>query len=262
MGLPGEIAAVPDRANGQTKALFHGLEALRLLVEAKRPLTATEIARTIGIHQSSASRILKTLAVAGYVRKADYHSFANDFGVLALGATAIGNFAFAHKPRPAMTAIAAEVEGLSVVLATVWRGEIIYFLRMQRGHEPTIFSAGGFPLHLSSPALRLLLELPEEEALALLRTSRERHGWERPTRAVPATEEKVLERARELLKHDCVVLDRWFMPDLVSAAIPIEAPGEPPAALALSGPSGTAPHETILVWLQHGRREVERALRG
>ena len=255
------MTAVPDRASGQTKALFHGLEALRLLVEANRPLTATEIARTIGIHQSSASRILKTLAAAGYVRKAGYHSFAADFGVLALGATAIGNFAFAHRPRAAMTAIAEETVGLSVVLATVWRGEILYFLRMQRGHEPTLLSVGGFPLHLSSLALRLLLDRPVEEALDLLRTSRARHGWDRPTPAVPATEEETLARAREMLEHDCLVLDHWYMPDIVSASIPIEAPGEPPAALALSGPSDAASHEKILVWLQKGRREVERALR-
>jgi DNA-binding IclR family transcriptional regulator len=253
--------AAADRAGGQTKALFHGLEALRLLTEANRPLTATEIARTIGIHQSSASRILKTLASAGYVRKEGYHSFVADFGVLALGATAIGSFAFAHKPRAAMAELAAQVNGLSVVLATMWRGEILYFLRTYHGHEPTLLSVGGFPLHLSSLALRLLLDEPEDEALALLRTSRERHGWERPMPEVPATEEEVLARAREMVEYDCLILDRWFMADIVSASIPIEAPGEPPAALALSGPSGAASHETIRTWLHKGRREVERALR-
>jgi DNA-binding IclR family transcriptional regulator len=255
------VSDAPDRASGQTKALFHGLEALRLLVEADRPLTATEIARTIGIHQSSASRILKTLAVAGYVRKDGYHSFVADFGVLALGATAVGHFAFAHKPRVAMTALANEIEGLDVMLATVWRGEILYFLRMQRGHQPTLLSVGGFPLHLSSLALRLLLDRPEPEALELLRTSHARHGWDRPTENVPATEEEALSRARELVSHDGLILDHWYQRGIVSASIPIEAPGEPPAALALSGPSDTATHEKILVWLQQGRREVERALR-
>lgn len=258
-----ETTATSDAALGQTKALTHGLEILRLLVDAQRPLTATEIAKNVGLHQSSASRILKTLAIAGYVRKPDYHSFAPDFGVLALGGSAIRNFPIANKPRAVLAALAERSHGLLVSLAALWRGQVIYFLRMQKGHEPVVFSAGGFPLHLSSPALRLMLEMPQAEALELLAASRQRYDWERPSNKVSASADALLRSARGLLRHDGLILDGWQGPGKMSAAIPVNVPGagDFPAALALSGPSDAASYETILLLLQEGRRAVEAALR-
>ncbi|MCW8133873.1 MAG: helix-turn-helix domain-containing protein [Planctomycetota bacterium] len=250
-----------DASLGQTKALTHGLEILHLLVEANRPMTATEIAKAIGLHQSSASRILKTLIAAGYVRKPDYHSFAPDLGVLALGGTAIRNFPLANKPRPAMAALAERAHGLTVSLATFWRGEMLYLLRTQAGHEPVGFFAGHFPLHLSSPALRMLLEMPEAGALAHLEASRARYGWERPGAMAPASPEAALAEARGLLRHDGLVLDGWQGPCRVSAAIPLAVPGVGQAALALSGPGEAATHDEILLLLQEGRRAVEAAMR-
>lgn len=256
-----EPHSTSDPALGQTKALTHGLEILRLLVEANVPLTATEIAKKVGLHQSSVSRILKTLAVAGYVRKPDYHSFAVDFGVLTLGGNAIRNFAIANKPKAALAELAERSHGLLVSLAALWRGQVIYFLRMQKGHEPVVFSAGGFPLHLSSPALRLMLEMPHADAVELLASSRKRYGWDRPSEKVPATADALLRCARGMLRHEGLILDAWQGPERLSAAIPVEVPGAAPAALAISGPRDAASHETILLLLQEGRRAVEAALR-
>lgn len=256
-----EISDKNDLALGQTKALTHGLELLRLLVEANRPMTATEVAKALGLHQSSASRILKTLIAAGYVRKPDYHSFAPDLGVLALGGTAIRNFPLANKPKPAIARLAERTHGLVVSLATLWRGQVLYFLRAQAGHEQLEFFAGSFPLHLSSPALRLMLDMPETAALELLEASRRRYGWERPGAMVPETAAGALAAARELLRHDGLALDGWQGPGRVSAAIALDAPGVGQAALALSGPSSAATPEEVLLLLQEGRRAVEATLR-
>lgn len=249
-----------DLALSGSKALTHGLAILRVLVEAPGPMTATEIARRVGLHQSSASRILKTLAAAGYVRKPGYHSFGVDFGILTLGGSAIRQFPLVEKPRSAVRALAEKSSGLMVSLAALWHGEVIYFLRAQHGHELTVLSAGGYPLHLSSPALRLLLEWPEREALAVLRESRRLHGWERPTERIPQTAEACLRKARELLRHGCLVLNGWQGPRRLSASILVEVDGLPQAALALSGPGGPLSVETVLVLLQEGRRDVEQSL--
>lgn len=250
----------PTPLNSSTKALANGVTVLQILVESPEPLSASAIARHMGLHQSSVSRILSTLSAAGYVRKTGYRGFAPDFGVLSLGAAAIKKFSLAHKPRKVMEEAAELVDGLSVTLSILWRGEVIYFLRTLKGHQPSLFDAEGWPLHLSSAALRLLLDEPEEAAVELLETSRERHGWERPTEEAPTSERDALKRGHELLERDCLILDGWLTPGHMSAAITIHAPHEPAAALSLTGPTEYADPTTIRLWLHTLRRSVEHAL--
>jgi DNA-binding IclR family transcriptional regulator len=243
------------------KALTHGLDALRVLSEAKGPMTATEIARKIGLHQSSASRILKTLMSAGYVRKPDYHSFTIDYGVVALGGTGIGHFPLVRRPREVVERLAEKFKGLTVSLATLWQGQIIYFLHGHHGQEIVRLSAGGFPLHLSSLAMRALLDLPEEEALEILADSRRRYGWDCPTDNVPDTERALLAKARTFLNHDCLILEDWQRVGQFTAAIPIDVENHPRAALALSGLSSLIARNEIALHLTEGRRLVEASLR-
>lgn len=243
---------------GQIKALSRGLEILRLLVEANGPMSATEIGVRMNLHQSSVSRILATLSVGGYVRKADYRSFEPDFGVLGLGLAASTSFALT-RPRAAMLEAAEMCSGLQVSLCVLWREEMIYFLRTSKGVEPIVFS-GGYPLHMSSPALRFMVDMPEDEALSLLRASRRRYGWPRPTEVVPETEEQALAAARERFQHECIILDGWVEPHSMSAAINLHTTTPHPTALALSGPRSVASDGTIRLWLHEIRRSVEAAL--
>jgi DNA-binding IclR family transcriptional regulator len=239
------------------KALTHGLDALRILSEARGPMTSTQIAERIGLHQSSASRILKALTAAGYVRKPDYHSFTVDYGVLALGSTANSHFPWVNLPRAALVALAERCAGLSVTLCTLWQNQMIYFLRAQKGHELTILGASGYPLHLSSPGMRLLLDQQEAVAIETLIESKRRYGWERPTKRVPETPAGALRAARGLLEDDCLALENWQGDGRISAAIPVVAPGHPRAALALAGPLNVMKLDKIFELLQEGRRAVE-----
>ncbi|MCZ7649261.1 MAG: helix-turn-helix domain-containing protein [Planctomycetota bacterium] len=252
----------PARAElGPSGALTHGLEVLRILAESEAPMTSTEIARRVGLHQSSVSRVLKTLMAAGYVRKPDYHSFAADYGLLALGGRATSHFAAATRPRRAIAVFAERCEGLTVSFATLWRGQLIYLVRAQRGQETIGPWSGGYPLHLSSLALRILLEAPAAEAREALAESRRKYGWDQPTARVPGSEAACLSAARERLRHDVLVLDDWQAFGRLTAAIPVAAEGQPPLALSLSGNVSHVPIETVLLLLQEGRREVERAMR-
>ncbi|NED94490.1 helix-turn-helix domain-containing protein [Phytoactinopolyspora alkaliphila] len=249
-----------ERSGSSAKALANGVTVLQTLVESDEPLSASEIARRVGLHQSSVSRILATLAEAGYARKTGYRSFAPDFGVLSLGAAAITKFRLAHQPRKAMEAAAQTARGMAVSLSVLWRGEVIYFLRTHDGEPPVLFNATGWPLHLSAPGLRLLLDLPEDEALEMLRKSREKYGWERPEPPAPQSEEEALRRGRELLLHDCLILDGWLMPGHMSSAITVDAPNEPPVALSITGLTKLADPDTIRLWLHSFRRSVEQSL--
>ena len=73
------------------QSLDRGLEILKLLAEEGR-ITASFAAARLGIHQSSASRLLMSLQKAGLVRKPDFHSFAPDFGLLSFAGMAMEGF--------------------------------------------------------------------------------------------------------------------------------------------------------------------------
>jgi DNA-binding IclR family transcriptional regulator len=257
------FSAMQERrqVDSPTQTLMRGLEILRVLVESRQPLSATEIGRRFGLHQSTVSRILATLAAQGYVRKVDYRSFAPDYGVLALGVAASGDFRLMVSPRAAMEDAAQICDGLQVSLCLLWHDQMVYLIRTHRDQPPIPFSAAGFPMHLSSPALRMLIDMPDSEALRLLAVSRQRQGWARPTAQVPETAEAVLEAAKGLLHHDCVILNGWLLPDHITGATLIrDDKEEHPLAVALSGPATSVSPDKLLVLLHESRRLIETAL--
>ncbi len=214
-------------------------------------MSATELARKTGQHPSSVSRLLSGLAGAGYIRKPDYHSFSIGLGLLTLLGRVRQHFPLVGLCRPVLQSLAGSVPGSRLSLATLHDSQLIYWLIVEADHEPIEMVAGGFPLHLSSIALRMLLEEPRSEALKQLRTSRRQHGWEQPTPAVPADEDAVLRDAAGLLADDVLMLEGWQALDAFSAAIPLSAPGHDGLLLALSG---NISHETT-------RSAVTRSLR-
>lgn len=231
---------------------------LTILVDEHRPMSPTEIAERVGIHQSSASRILAALGQAGFVRKTSGRRFTPDFGVLTLS-SAVHDFDLIHKPRSVIEEAARRNPGAMFSLGMMWRDHIIYFLRAKDGAETVDFIGSGYPLHLSTPGLRLLLDMPEADALRALRKSRDRHGWEQTTDQVPATEEEALSNARKLLTHDLLILDGLANPRNMAGAIPL-ATDEPVALSMTTRASSTSPSELALT-LHEVRHEVQKSLR-
>jgi DNA-binding IclR family transcriptional regulator len=148
---------------------------------------------------------------------------------------------------------------LRLSLATLHEHQQIYWLTVDAGHEPNEMVVGGYPLHLSSVALRLLLDQPREQALAHLAMSRRWNGWERPTPSVPTTATALLADVRRRLVDGVLVLDGWQREGHLSAALPVRAPDGRPLALAISGPS-PADRDAALAHLRDSRDAVEAVL--
>lgn len=244
---------------GGVQSLARGLQVLRTLIDEGSPLTGTEIARRFGLHQSSISRVLATLAELGYVRKDASGKFVPDYGILTF-APAIPQFPLVVKPRATIEQIAAEHPGFTVHLCLLWRTEIIYLLRTAMNNETITFWGSPFPLHVSCPALRLLLDLPRAQATEILNASKDRLGWERTTPNVPASVPATLNAARKLLEHDVLILDEWYQLGGVGAAIPLSTDENLPVALAITGPTAEVDHATLRLWLHDARRRVEADL--
>lgn len=249
----GVLRPEPRWSSNQT--LARGLHILRMLVDEAEPMTATEVARRMGVHQSSASRILATLSEVGYVRKNVYGRFVPDYGVLALG-SATTRLPLISRPRQAFEQIVGEHQHLTISMCMLWRDEMIYLLRASSGSEPLAFWSGGFPLNASSPGLRLLVDLPEDDAVRILRASRQRFGWGGRPEIVPATEEAVLAKARTLVADDVLVLAEWVTERRIGGAIPISTPEPHPVALAIVDDAGELEPDKLTLLLHQARRHA------
>jgi DNA-binding IclR family transcriptional regulator len=244
----------------QNQSLGRGFAILDILVRASAPLTASHIARSTGMHQTTASRILADLIRAGYVRRVSYQQFAPDYGLLALGVESARHFPVLTRPRLAMEHAARMCAGLTVSLTMYWRDQLLYFDQAARGLETRIFNAADYPLHLSSPGLLFILGLPKERAIAALQTSRDKFGWAQPTAQVPPTEEALLQAARRNHRNGTIVLEDWQEAGHISAAIRLPDLDDIPLAAALSGPSDVMTGGTIRLRLQQIRRMLAETL--
>lgn len=254
-------AAATTGATGP-QSLARSLQVLNELLACAEPVSATQLAERVGLHQSSVSRILSTWQAVGFVRKPDYHHFAADYGLLTFAAQAIHQFPLIQQTLPVLRRLIPDCGPMLLTVATLWRGEMIYLVRYHAHGDPSIMPMTRFPLHLSSPALRMLLDLPVDEALDLLEHSRQTRGWERPGIDLPVESAALLKRARSQLAMDVLALDQWQRPDIISAAIPLRiGAGAAPAALSLSGENTALPLDRIRALLQQGAREIESAFR-
>lgn len=242
----------------RNQSLGRGLTVLRMLVDADEPLTGTEVARRLGVHQSSASRILATLSSTGYVRKDSSGRYVPDYGVFALASAASKAPLLRTVSKPALQFV-RDYPQLMLAMAILYHDEMIYLLRVRHGLETLTFWSGTFPMSASSLGLRLLLDLPEQEALDILRASRRRSGWGGNPKVVPATEQGVLAKTRKLLRDDALILDRWYRPDHISGAIVVNTPEPHPVALALVDETGGTPAEKLRILLHQARRGIEQS---
>jgi len=245
----------------QHVSLGRGLAVLELLVRSDRPLSASEIGASIGVHQTTASRILADLIHIGYVRRVSYREFEPDYGLLILGLNTAPHFPILDRPRLVLEHAARMCLGLQASLAMYWHRTLLYVDQAARGTETRVFNGTDFPMHLSSPGLLFLMALPEPEAIAALHASRAKFGWAQPTAQVPPTESELLHAARRLHQNGIIVLSDWQETGHVSAAIRLPDVDGIPVAAALSGPTDIMTIGTIRLRLQEIARMLTPSLR-
>src|SRR5699024_3692979 len=105
-GRPMDEQPVTPPGSATNRALARGLYVLRRLVESG-PMSATELARELGLHQSSISRVMATLGEAGFVRKDEHGRFVPDYGVITLAAETT-RLPLLTKPVPEFRALLEE----------------------------------------------------------------------------------------------------------------------------------------------------------
>jgi DNA-binding IclR family transcriptional regulator len=243
--------AESPRDAASVQSLARGLAVLRLLAEHGE-LSATEIARRLGLHQSSASRMLRALEEAGFVCKPAFRRFALDYGVLHFAGVAMERF-------PEVAAAVRVCAGLHArtgfgAAAGLLRGNrLVYLAQMHAGAQGavTLISASDFPLHLSSLGLVLLQRQLGAGMIPVLAESIARHGAE----TAPRAPRPLYDLVRRAVARDGLLYLEHYGPNRFNAAGIFET-WRGPAALAVYGSEKEVRRERVVACLRGALAEL------
>lgn len=178
------------------QSLDRGLAVLRLLSRTPS-MTATAIAAELGVHQSSASRLLNSLYRAGFVRKPEFHSFALDYGTLVFAGYALDCFPEVSASTQGCNRIHHQY-GFNAGVGILRNERVLYLTRVCDDAALTILDNSSFPLHCSTIGLALACERTEKEAVEIIAESIVRHA---ETHHENVTIKAAKKSAREIYKQ-------------------------------------------------------------
>ncbi|HVL57498.1 MAG TPA: IclR family transcriptional regulator [Burkholderiaceae bacterium] len=235
-----------QRSAGGIKSVGKVLDILEHLADARRPVGASEVARALDFHVSTAHRLLQTLAARGYVEQHDsLRSYVLGPRLLALsggyGGASLGQIARAELER------LRDALGETVHLAVYRDGDVIE-VASAHGHQPVSAMLGASfrdPAHCSALGKVLLAHLaPDALAEFFARGPLER----RTPRSI--TRKPDLLRALDAIRRHGFALDEEELAsDLCCVAVPIaDGASRVVAALSVAMPKSRFRTERVPQW--------------
>lgn len=204
----------PQRAAG-SQTLDRGLRALELLAEASAPLSIARLAEGLGVHRSSAYRVLRTLEDHRFVLR-------DEAGMIKLGPrlAALGRSAASSLQQAALPELGelANTFGFTTFIAMLDVDEAITLLSIEptHGHANVAQRPGAkHPISRGAPGYAIEASLNPKEHQALFQGV-----------ALSETAQEVRARGYALSQDEVI-------PGITSVAVPLRVTGEPPAALAV-----------------------------
>jgi DNA-binding IclR family transcriptional regulator len=207
---------------------------LRCFSAAQPQLGVSEVARRVGLHKSSVSRILATLEEAGMVEQdAATGRFRLGLGLVALAAPILSDLNVAKAATPHLEELAARTG--DTVSFNIWDGTDAVTIAQARGlNEVAHYAPSGLrnPPHCTAAGKALLAHAPTDVVNRLLKSPLE--GFTARTIADPAALLEELERVR----RQGYALNRGeFAPDVGAvAAIVRDIDGDIAGAIAVTVP--------------------------
>jgi IclR family acetate operon transcriptional repressor len=240
-----KIASKQDlRAAGQVQSVTRSMALLNALSYFSQGLTLSELAKKVGLANSTAHRLLTTLQNERFVR------FDSERSVWLIGVQAfrVGSAFLRSRDvvaiaRPFMRLLMQQ-EGETVSLAVEDRGEIVYLSQVetQKMMRAICGLGGRADMHCSGIGKALLASYPQEQLQKLMSGIH----FSRQTRH---TLTDAAELSRELKK----IRDRGYAVDDEEVAVGLrcvaatifDENGYPLAGLSLSGPTARVPRERL-----------------
>ncbi|MGY1726972.1 IclR family transcriptional regulator [Geodermatophilus sp. SYSU D01062] len=256
----------PQEENGErgsvavVQSVDRALSVLEILA-AHGEAGVTEIAAELGVHKSTAFRLVAALESRGFVEQlADRGKYRLGFGVVRLAGAAAAHLDIAREGRPICQALAADLE--ETVNVAILDGDRAVNVSQARG--PAALSTHnwvgqGTPLHATSSGKVLLAHAPDTVRKGVL--SRELQRFTAATVTDPEVLRQELDRVVERGWGSTV---EEYEVGLNAVAAPVRgADGDVVAALSVSGPSfrmGPEDYPAIARQVVSGADELSRRL--
>lgn len=209
-------------------SLHKGLEVLKSLAHANRPLGNKDLAAATRLPKATVSRITYTLTRLGFLRYlADSGKYVLGFPVLGLGYACLAGLNFAEAAKPLMQELADSTNTM-VALGTRDQFSMLYIAaRHSRGPVSLQLRTGSrISLVRSSMGRAYLAGLPERERGVLLEAIADHTGekW-------PVLRDQIAHAIDEVAEFGfCSNIGEWY-PEVNSVGVPYAPPdGSPPMA--------------------------------
>lgn len=158
------------------QSLARGLTVLRAVVQARAPVSISELARTTGLPRAAVRRCVHTLALLDYVARNDTRTVVG-LGFAALAATYSGSSALILAAQPVLDRLRDDL-GLTVSLGILSGGAAVYLARATDGRRwhSDVPLGGDVPAYCTALGRVLLAHRTNEEITDYLE-NRAFHAW-------------------------------------------------------------------------------------
>lgn len=229
----------PRIAGSQT--LDRGLRALELLAEAAEPLSIASLAQQLGVHRSSAYRVLRTLEEHRFVVR-------DEAGMIRLGPrlAALGRGAAESLQQAALPELSeiANTFGFTSFIAMLDHDEAVTLLSVEPTHgHATVAQRPGVkhPLTRGAPGYAIESSLNPAEHRTIF------------------SGEPLSEAAAQVRGRGFALSQDEVIPGLTSIAVPLRVINEPPSALAIVCIGLPDNIESLASALREAALRIERA---
>lgn len=221
--------------NTPTQTVTKALSILELFTEQSPDWAPAEMAKALGLNQSTTHRLITTMESMGFLERHPASGRLRlGLRLVELGHGAVQQQELFRLTLPLMQDL-TRATGLQSTVAVLYRGRALYLSRI----DPPGAGLGGHsvgrtvPLHCTAVGMLLLSQLPPEEAAALLDTQ-ELQSF---TPGTVTGRERLMARLAAIRERGYAsVMGEWIQGNGGMAAPIYNAAGSVVAALALSGP--------------------------
>jgi IclR family KDG regulon transcriptional repressor len=233
----------------RVQVLDRAIAILDVLAEAREGLSLGDVATAIGVHKSTAHRIIMNLEGQRMVdRDPATGRYRLGLRLFELGSVAIGKFDIRERARQYLETILRETQE-SVHLCVLDGGEVLYLDKIEPSRTVRLSSRVGLrnPVHCTAVGKAMMAWLPDSEIENIV----QRHGLRRFTTKTITTLAEL--RAELVQVRECgyAVDDEEHEDDVrCVAAVVRDHAGRPAAAMSIAAPSFRIPRAKIPVFAQ------------
>lgn len=245
----------------QIPTLSKACRLMQVIVESEQGLTASELARRVGMPRSTAFRVMRTLAHEGMVHQQGQR-FLPGPGMMQIGLKSLSGTGFREQAVPVLRQLAHSTSHTAHLVVRCRDQALI----LEVCDSPSVLRVASRPgslvcIHASAAGKVLLAAMPAEEARALL----DRAGYERLTERTIGHWDDMAAELQKTARRGYGVDDREYHDDVRCVAAPVrDQQSVVLAAIGITGPATAltvAKVPDVAEAVRHAAEQLGRAIR-